>query len=83
MLARVQDFLDAEERERRAERADMKKLLAKLKKKEKDLKEEMATAEDEADRAALRVRLEVLHAQRRKGVSALKALKKKPAKSSG
>ena len=76
LLQRVEDFLDADARQRRAERSEVKKVLSRLKKKEKDLKAKVAGAAGD-ERDSLESRLKVVHAQRRKGVAALKALKRK------
>ena len=77
LLERVEKFLDAEERERRGQRERMKKVLHDLKRKERKLRAAVEAESDTTEREALEGRLLVVHAQRRKGVAALKALKKK------
>ncbi len=75
LLEKVDSFLSAEERERNAKRAEMRKVLEKLKKKERRLKKDIASEDDAEARARLEGKLKVAHAQRRKGLAALKALK--------
>ena len=74
LLRKVEEFLSAEERKRQAEKAEMRKVLDKLKKKERKLEAEAAEEKDDEQRAALEGKLKVVHAQRRKGIAALKAL---------
>jgi hypothetical protein len=74
LLVKVEEFLSAQGRKRRADKADMREVLQKLKKKERKLKAQVAEARDDDERARLRNRLKVVHAQRRKGIAALKAL---------
>jgi hypothetical protein len=79
LLVKVEEFLSAQERKRRADKADMREVLHKLKKKERKLKAQVAQACDESERARLQSRLKVVHAQRRKGIAAIRALDGKDA----
>jgi hypothetical protein len=74
LLSKVEEFLSAKERKRRADKSDMRDVLEKLKKKERKLKAQVAESHDDEERARLQSRLKVVHAQRRKGIAALKAL---------
>lgn len=73
MLERVEVFLSAKKRERRAERDAMHRILKKLKRKEQKLLAEAAAEGDRKLRAALQSKCAVVHAQRKKGVEVLKA----------
>lgn len=77
MLEQVEAFLSAKERERRAERDAMQKVLKKLKKKEQALRAQAEAESDEKLRAALQARCTVVHAQRKKGIDMLKATRRK------
>ncbi len=80
MLEKVEAFLSARERERRAERDAMHKILKKLKKKEQELRAEAEAESDEKLRASLRAKCTVVHAQRKKGIEVLKETRKKKGK---
>lgn len=75
LLEKLSRFLDSDGAGQRAEIASIRKILKKLKAKEKHLRE---TLEDEADpelRAELQARLDVVHAQRTKGVARVRDLR--------
>jgi hypothetical protein len=74
LLRKLDDFLDAKKRERRAQMDSMRKVLKTLKKKERDLRERLQGESDGATRAKLERKLGVIHAQRKKGVQALREL---------
>ena len=76
LLERVRHFIDADERERRSERDEIRTVLKKLKKVERKLKHEVAETNDFDARSALESKLKVVHAQRKKGIEALKASKR-------
>ena len=73
-LRKLQELLDAETRERENRREDLKRLLKKMKTREKTLAERARAATDADEAARLRRQLDMLHAQRRKGVQALREL---------
>ena len=73
LLERVHHFIDADERARRAERDEIRRVLKKLKTVERKLKHEAAETGDSDARAALQTKIKVVHAQRKKGIAALKA----------
>ncbi len=73
---RVQEFLDADKKKQRDQVKCLKELLHKLKKKQRSLKEKLETERDDKTRKRLRKDLDVIFAQRRKGIATLKALKK-------
>ena len=73
-LKKLQKLLDAEIRERYNLREDMKRLLLKMKLKEKKLIERVKTESDEEKLQRLNKKIDMLHAQRRKGILALRSL---------
>ena len=79
LLARLEAFLSAEERQRLDEAKAIKKVLAKLKQKQRKLRADAAAQRDPAAAGAIEDRLSVVIAQRRKGVAVLRELKKKRA----
>lgn len=73
-LKKLQEYLDAEVRERRNHSDDLKRLLHRMRCKEKELIEQALDESDPGEAARLRRKIELLHAQRRKGVKALQEL---------
>ena len=71
MLAKV---LDMEGRDQRKHRDELKALLKKLKLKKVELEEKMALEKDERKRKRLGKELEIINAQRLKGLKALQDL---------
>lgn len=74
-IRKLQNFLDADKRERKANREEMKTLLMKLKQKEKYLLNKTVMEFDQDKLTRLRKEIDMLHAQRLKGVKALKELR--------
>jgi len=74
LVRKLDDFLDADARERKEHRDEMKALLRKMKDKEKSLSARALAEFDENKRSALRKQIEMVHAQRKKGIDALKKL---------
>ncbi len=74
LLKQLKTLLSEEEHDKKAQCKELKKLLKLLKKKEKSLKARLEEASDEKQREKLRKRIGILHAQRKKGVAALKAM---------
>ncbi len=77
MIKELQEFLDADLRKRNRHRDDMKELLHKIKAKEKRLASKALTEFDEEKLEQLRKEIDMVHAQRKKGITALKELKEK------
>lgn len=73
-LRKLQELLDVETRERENRRDDLKRLLRKMKAKERELGERALAATDPEEAARLRRKIDMLHAQRKKGVRALREL---------
>ncbi len=74
LMRKLQEFLDADSRERKDHRKDMKILLRKLKAKENSLAAKAVGEFDEEKLERLRKEIDMVHAQRKKGISALKEL---------
>lgn len=79
LLEKLEKFLSADRGEQAAERKKVRELLRKLKDKEKSLRKELEDTPHGDERESLNTRLEVVHAQRKKGVERIKALRKKKA----
>jgi hypothetical protein len=73
-IRKLQDFLDSGARKRKTHKDDMKTLLHKMKLKEKRLLEKSLLEFDKDKLSRLRKEIDMLHAQRLKGIKALKAL---------
>ena len=74
LIRKLEDYLDADSRERKEHRDEMKTLLQKMKTKEKNLAAKALVEFDENKLATLRKQIDMVHAQRKKGISALKEL---------
>jgi len=72
LLARLMAYLDGDARQRRRERDDLMTVLDKLKRREKKLKRQFDDERDAERRAALQQEIDIIHAQRKKGVRLLK-----------
>ena len=74
LLKTLGDLLDMEGRKQRKHRDELKALLKKLKKKEVELKAKMQLEKNERKRKRLGKELEIIKAQRTKGVMTLRGL---------
>lgn len=84
LLKRLSKFLDADEKTQYQKIKSTKKVLKALKRKEASLKEQLQqTHENEAEAEAIQVKLDVIYAQRKKGVERVKQLResKRPSES--
>ncbi len=77
LMSKLQEFLDAGSRDRKEHRKDMKILLHKMKVKEKSLAAKALVEFDEEKLERLHKEIHMVHAQRKKGINALKELVKK------
>jgi len=75
LLKTLGDLLDMEGRKQRKHRDELKTLLKKLRKKEVELKEMMRLEKNERKKKRLVKELEIIKAQRTKGVMTLRGLK--------
>ena len=77
LLEKVEKFLSADRDTQAVERKSVRELLKKLKDKERSLRKQLDDSRDSEERDSLKTRLEVVHAQRKKGVERIRALRKK------
>ena len=75
LLSKLQRLLDADRREQVAKRNSLKKVLKKLRKRRDTLQQEVAGIEDDGDRRQILEQIQVLNAQRQKGVALLRELR--------
>lgn len=74
LLGKLKAFLDADFRAQSQMREDIKAVLSKLKKRQHKLQTLLDEEHDEAERAGLSENLELVKAQRKKGLEVLKGL---------
>ncbi|BCG64726.1 MAG: hypothetical protein methR_P2518 [Methyloprofundus sp.] len=75
LLKILQDFFDADQREQLQHVQQIKKVLKKLKEKEIKMKGKMDACDNVDDIAALQQELDIIYAQRLKGVKIIKEIK--------
>ena len=75
LLEKLKAYLGAEQRAQLAKYDSIKRVLKKLKKKENALKDKLKKEHDEKAHKRLKKEMDVLSAQRKKGVRMLKELK--------
>lgn len=75
LLGRLNDFLNADERTQKQDIKSARKVLKALKDKEKELKSRLENSSDAEETDALQTKLDVIYAQRGKGVELLKRLR--------
>jgi hypothetical protein len=75
LLARLKTYMDADQRAQVKQADALKDVLAKLKKKERQLRDKVADCDDDQARKKLELKLAVCHAQRKKGLALLKQIK--------
>jgi hypothetical protein len=77
LLSRLEAYLDLNAKRRKKKADELKAIIEKLKKKEKALIAESQKAGKGKKRETLEKRCRILHAQRKKGLKALKKIKQK------
>ena len=77
LLKKLKSYMNAETEQLQQEDDGLSKVLKKLKKKEKHLKALIAAERDEDEREMLEQELNVVHSQRKKGITLLSSLRKK------
>lgn len=75
LLKKTEEILSAKKSKQREQKECLKEILSKLKKRKKKLQEKLETAENPKEVQRLEKDLAVIHAQRKKGLKALKDLK--------
>jgi len=76
LLDKLKDILSAERHAQLEKYSSLKKVLKALRVEKTRLKKELAESSDENERQELATRLKVISAQRKKGLTVLKELKK-------
>lgn len=77
LLSRLETYLGLDTKKRKEKAGELEKVIKKLKKKEKELIAECSTiVGDDEQHSILEKRINVLHAQRKKGLKALKKINK-------
>ena len=77
LLTRLEAYLDLSARRRKKKADELEKVIRKIKKKEKALVAECRNTCKGKKREMMEKRILILHAQRKKGVKALKKIKQK------
>ena len=75
-MKKLSDLLGSDEQERKKRNKELKTVLKKLKAKEKELREKCKSITDAEEREQTEKEIDILHAQRKKGISLLKAEEK-------
>jgi len=75
LLDKLIAFFNSDEREKQNQKDDVAIILKKLKKRERKLKEKLAIEEDEQNRNKLQQHIDIVYAQRKKGITIYKDLK--------
>lgn len=71
-IRRLHEIVREDARERRAHRDELKHLLGRMRFKERSLLERLEAVPDQRSRDELQRKIDMLHAQRRKGILALR-----------
>lgn len=74
LLKKLQDFFDLDERSKREKKNDLLKILKKLKQKERKISTKLEAATNDAERKELTKELDIIYAQRKKGINLVKEL---------
>ena len=74
LLKQLKNFLDLGAKHRKTKADELKKVIKKLRKKERELLAECDMVGNGKKRDMLRKRIDILHAQRKKGLKALKKI---------
>ena len=72
LLEKLRIFFDSDARERENQKADVKDILKKLKKKERNLKDKLDAENDAEKRNRIQQKIDVVYAQRKKGIALIK-----------
>jgi len=77
LLKKLQDFFDADQRDKERHVDDIKRILKKLKEKERKLQKDLGLCEKGDQCVVLKQELDIVYAQRMKGVKIVKEIKDK------
>lgn len=76
LIKKVQEYIDADKMKQCKRQDCIKEVLHKLKKKQRILKEKLTSEKDEKERKQIQKTLDIIYVQRKKGLKALKTMKK-------
>jgi hypothetical protein len=76
LLRKLSEFFDMGARDRNQRKDEIKDLLSRLKRKEVGLKEQLDTEKNKDKQKALKQKINLVHSQRKKGISMANDLKK-------
>jgi hypothetical protein len=74
LLKKLQKFFDAEVRKKHIRKCEIRKILRQLKEKERKLAAKLENTEDPEKQTLMRQELDIIYAQRRKGIKILEEL---------
>lgn len=74
LLKKLQAFFDLDERSKRAKKKELLKILKKLKEKERKMDAKLKATPNESERQELAKELDIIYAQRKKGINLIKEL---------
>ncbi len=74
LLKKLGDFFNLDTRDRQKRKDELNELLARLKSKEEELKTERELETDETQIRQLDKKIDLVHSQRKKGISVLKEI---------
>jgi len=72
LLEKLKTFFDSDARERKKQKSDVKDILKKLKKRERNLKEKLESEDNVDKRNRIQKKIDVVYAQRKKGIKLIK-----------
>lgn len=75
MLSRLMDYFNADKHQQLVELKSIRKVLRKLKQKERELKSKFNEAKNAEQKEALQNKLDVIYAQRTKGMQVIRSLR--------
>jgi len=76
ILKKLKKFLSKDEREQAEKKDKLRKILSKMRKKQKELELELAATTDQEHQVALDRKVRILKEQRRKGIAHLETLQR-------
>jgi hypothetical protein len=75
LLRKAEEILNAKKSKQRSEKKCLQEVLGKLKKRKHKLRDKLKNAGKSSERERIRKEMAIIHAQRKKGLKALKDLK--------
>ncbi len=74
LLNKLKAFFGSSERKRKKQKSDVKEILKKLKKRERRIKQKQSSEKKAAKRKQLQREIDVIYAQRKKGIKLIRKL---------